>query len=236
MTTPNVVRLLEDGLQRLGSEDNPLTTRVHGSLALALGVMGQQQQAMVYAEKAVAMARRYDDPSLLAHSLQAMFYALSRPEQAKQRLIVANQLLEAGKAAQSAELGHEALWPRSYALFESGDMVAADQANDDLSRWSEERNRPFTIYLVAVFRAARAAMSGRFEDSERLAQQALTIGQRVQGEAASGIFGQQMFVLRRQQGRLKEVEPVVRMFVQQNSAAAAWRPGLAVIYSDLGSN
>ena len=234
MTTPKVVRLLEDGLQRLGSEDNPLTTRVHGSLALALGVMGQQQQAMVYAEKAVAMARRYDDPSLLAHSLQAMFYALSRPEQAKLRLIVANQLLEAGKAAQSAELGHEAHWPRSYALFESGDMVAADQANDDLSRWSEERNRPFTIYLAAVFRAARAAMSGRFEESERLAQQALAIGQRVQGEAASGIFGQQMFVLRRQQGRLKEVEPVVRMFVQQNSAAAAWRPGLAVIYSDLG--
>ena len=65
------------------------------------------------------------------------------------------------------------------------------------------------IYLVAVFRAARAAMSGRFEDSERLAQQAFTIGQRVQTEAASGIFGLQMFALRRQQGRLKEVEPVV---------------------------
>lgn len=113
-------------------------------------------------------------------------------------------------------------------------MVAADRTNDELSRLSEEKNRPFTIYLVAVFRAARAAMSGRFEDSEILAQQALAIGQRVQGEAASGIFGQQMFALRRQQGRLKEVEPVVRMFVQQNSAAAAWRPGLAVIYSELG--
>jgi len=234
MTTPNVVRLLEDGLQRLGSEDSPLTTKVLGFLALALGVMGQQQQAMVYAEKAVAMARRYDDPGLLADSLKGMFYALSRPEQAQQRLIVSNQLTEAAKAADSTEVLNEELWARSYALFESGDLVAADQANDELSRWGEERNRPFTIYLVAVFWAARAAMSGRFEDSEHLAQQALAIGQRVQGEAASGIFGQQMFVLRRQQGRLKEVEPVVRMFVQQNSAAAAWRPGLAVIYSDLG--
>ncbi|MGA9724475.1 MAG: adenylate/guanylate cyclase domain-containing protein [Candidatus Binatus sp.] len=234
MTTPNVVRLLEDGLQRLGSEDNPLTSKVHGSLALALGVMGDQQQAMLYAEKGVTMARRYDDPGLLAHSLQGMFYALSRPEQAQQRLIVSDQLLEASRAAHSVELGHEALWPRSYALLESGEMVAADRTNDELSRLSEEKNRPFTIYLVAVFRAARAAMSGRFEDSEILAQQALAIGQRVQGEAASGIFGQQMFALRRQQGRLKEVEPVVRMFVQQNSAAAAWRPGLAVIYSELG--
>jgi tetratricopeptide (TPR) repeat protein len=113
-------------------------------------------------------------------------------------------------------------------------VAAADRDNEALGRWAEERNRPFTTYLVEVFRAARAAMSGRFEESERLAQQALAIGQRVQTEAASGIFGQQMFALRRQQGRLKEVEPVVRMFVQQNSAAAAWRPGLAVIYSELG--
>jgi len=234
MTTPNVVRLLEEALGRLGSGDNPLTTKILGSLALALGVMGEQQQAMAYAEKAVAMARRYDDPGLLAISLKGMFYALSRPEQAQQRLIVANQLLEAINAAKTAEVLHEELWARSFALFEAGDVVGADQDSDDLSRWGEERNRPFTSYLVAVFRAARAAMSGRFDESERLAQQALAVGQRVQSDAASGIFGQQMFVLRRQQGRLREVEPVVRMFVQQNSAAAAWRPGLAVIYSELG--
>jgi class 3 adenylate cyclase/tetratricopeptide (TPR) repeat protein len=234
MTTPNVVHLLEEGLQRLGSEDNPLTTRVLGSLALALGVMGEQQRAMVYAERAVTMARLYDDPALLASGLIGMFYALSRPEQAPQRLVVANQVLEAVNASDNTELLYQELWARGYALFEAGDVVAADRVNDEFGRWGEERNRPFTLYIVGVFRAARAAMSGRFEDSERLAQEALALGQRVQGEAASGIFGQQMFVLRRQQGRLKEVEPIVRMFVQQNSAAAAWRPGLAVIYSELG--
>jgi hypothetical protein len=43
-----------------------------------------------------------------------------------------------------------------------------------------------------------------------------------------------MFTLRREQGRLKELEPVMRYFVQQNTATAAWRPGLALIYSELG--
>jgi tetratricopeptide (TPR) repeat protein len=43
-----------------------------------------------------------------------------------------------------------------------------------------------------------------------------------------------MFELRREQGRLKELEAAVRFFVQQESAAATWRPGLAVIYSELG--
>ena len=42
-----------------------------------------------------------------------------------------------------------------------------------------------------------------------------------------------MFTLRREQGRLRELEPAVRYFVQQHTAAA-WRPGLALIYSELG--
>jgi tetratricopeptide (TPR) repeat protein len=194
--------------------------------------MGEQQRALAYAQKAVAKARQTDDADLLANSLEGMFFALSSPEQAHQRLVAANQLLEAAKAANVVELLYEALWSRSYALLEAGDIAAADRDNDELSRWAEERNRPFAMYLVAVFRATRAATSGRFEDSERLAQQALAIGQKVQNEAASGIFGQQMFAVRRHQGRLKEIAPLVRLFVQQNSAA--WRPGLALIYSELG--
>ena len=73
----------------------------------------------------------------------------------------------------------------------------------------------------------------RFADSERLAQEALAIGQSLQTENVAGIFGLQMFTLRREQGRLRELEPAVRYFVQQHTAAA-WRPGLALIYSELG--
>ena len=79
----------------------------------------------------------------------------------------------------------------------------------------------------------QAIMKGCFADCERLAQEALTIGQRLQTENAAGIFGLQMFTLRREQGRLKELEPVVRYFVQQHTVAGAWRPGLALIYSEM---
>ena len=74
-----VVRLLEEALQARGSEDNSLTTEVLANLARALGVTGQQQQAMVYAERAVTMARRFDNPLLVAHSLYGMFFALMAP-------------------------------------------------------------------------------------------------------------------------------------------------------------
>jgi DNA-binding CsgD family transcriptional regulator len=79
-----------------------------------------------------------------------------------------------------------------------------------------------------------ALLGGRLAKAERLAVEALSIGQRAQTEGRAGVFGIQMFTLRREQGRLREVEMAVRQFVQQHGATATWRPGLALIYSDLG--
>jgi DNA-binding CsgD family transcriptional regulator len=79
-----------------------------------------------------------------------------------------------------------------------------------------------------------ALLDGRFAEAERLAMQALASGQQAQAENVDGVFGIQMFTLRRAQGRLAEIAPVVRHFVRQHSVSAAWRPGLALIYSELG--
>jgi tetratricopeptide (TPR) repeat protein len=76
-------------------------------------------------------------------------------------------------------------------------------------------------------------LEGRFDDYEHLAQEALAIGQSLENESTAGIFGMQMFTLRREQGRLREVEPLLRHFVQ-TEGARAWRPGLALIYTELG--
>jgi tetratricopeptide (TPR) repeat protein len=48
------------------------------------------------------------------------------------------------------------------------------------------------------------------------------------------MLGLQMFSLRREQGRLRELEPLVKYFLAQHKEAGAWRPGLAVIYAELG--
>ena len=235
-TTPAVIRWLEEALQRSGRDDSPVTSKILAALSRSLGLVGDQHRAMVYAEQAVVMARRIGDPELIADSLHGMFFGLAGPQHAARRLKIAKEVLELTRTARedTTELEIEALWARSFALLETGDVTGADVDNEEMNRWGEETNRPFTQSLAAVFRATRASMSGRFEDSERLAQQALAFGQSMETEAASGIFGIQMFALRREQGRLKEIEPVVRVFLLEHSAAAAWRPGLAVIFSDLG--
>jgi tetratricopeptide (TPR) repeat protein len=89
------------------------------------------------------------------------------------------------------------------------------------------------MYVQAGFVTMRALFEGRFADAEQLTLQALTLGQRLRSESAEGIFGMQMFMLRREQGRLHEVAPIVEMFVQEHSSSA-WKPGLALMYTELG--
>ncbi len=234
LPAPETVRLLEEALQKLGAEESPLKARTLGGLARYLGVTGERQKLMVYAPQAEAMARRLGSPDLIAYSLLGTFFTLMEPEHAEQRLAIATEMLEHGTAAKDEALMFEGHWWRGYCLLELGDVVEADAEVDAWGRWMEETNQPFYLSIAAMFRAMRALMSGRFEDSERRAQQAFAIGQRLQTDTAAGLFGLQMFALRREQGRLKEVEAAIRVFVQQHSAAAAWRPGLAVMYSELG--
>ncbi len=234
LPAPEAVRLLEEALQKLGTDDSPLKARTLGGLGRYLGVTGERLKLMVYAPQALAMARRLGDPVLIAYSLLGMFYTLMGPEHAKQRLAIATEMRDLAKAANTTDERQSALFWRAYCLLELGDMAEADAEIDAWGRLGEETNQLFFLSLSAMLRAMRALMRGRFEDSERLAQQAFAIGQPMQAETAAGVFGLQMFALRREQGRLKEIEPVVRVFLQEHSAAAAWRPGLAVIYSELG--
>ena len=63
--------------------------------------------------------------------------------------------------------------------------------------------------MIAGRGAAGALMRGDFEQSEKLAQVALSIGQRIRADnAAAGQFGLEMFVLERERGRLEIWKPL----------------------------
>jgi predicted ATPase/class 3 adenylate cyclase/DNA-binding CsgD family transcriptional regulator len=229
-----VVHLLEEVRQKLGAADSLLVAKILGSLARALRYTGAQQQAVTYAQQAVAMARRCDDPIVLATNLNNMIYVLQGPEHTQQRLAYATEIVPIATAEDAKELLNDALFWRVYCLLELGDIPAMDAAIEAYASLVQELQQPLYLCLSTQFRAMRALLAGRFEDSECLAQEALAIGQSLQTENVAGIFGLQMFTLRREQGRLQELEPAVRYFVQQHTTAAAWRPGLALIYSELG--
>jgi len=83
--------------------------------------------------------------------------------------------------------------------------------------------------------ARRAILRGEFGAPQRLAEQSQEVATHdVQTDVVTGVYVIQMFTIRREQGRLAEVAPLVRRFLSENPRSAAWRPGLALIASDLG--
>ena len=119
-----------------------------------------------------------------------MLHALQGPEHAQQRLAYASEMLQLCRSGErSKNFCSDAHFWRAYCLLELGDMPATDAEIDAYARLAEEQQQPLHLCLATGFRAMRALMQGRFADSERLAQEALAIGQRLQTENAAGIFG-----------------------------------------------
>jgi DNA-binding CsgD family transcriptional regulator len=227
-------QLLSDALSGLGEGDTVLRAEVMSSLARALIFSGAGERGMQISEQAVAMARRLGDPSTLACALRSCLSARWQPE------LIAKRLSHAAEAmALSEELGDKdgvfeaASW-RLFDLMEIGDTQALAREFAGYMRDADALGQPFYQYVAALSRATFALFHGEFTACEQYAEQALERGRRMPSIDVAGIYGVQMFSLRREQGRLKEVAPLVTRFVRTTPKAATWRPGLAIIYTELG--
>lgn len=79
-----------------------------------------------------------------------------------------------------------------------------------------------------------AILHGEYLLAEQKAEEAVLARPDMPSGAVAGIYGMQMFTIRREQGRLAEIAPLVKRFVSEKPEQAIWRPGLMLIASDLG--
>jgi DNA-binding SARP family transcriptional activator len=230
----DVAALLQEALAGLGAEDSPLRARLLARLALELYYAGDPDRRLALAAEAVALARRLDDPAALAICLDANHYALWRPETVHERLAVASELRRLAEAVGDPELELEGAGWTVVDLLELGDVAGADIQIAAASRLAAALHRPLYEWWTSLFRCAQAQLAGDFATAERLAEETLAIGRRGQAENAVHVFAQAMFNIRREQGRLGELEEGVRGFIAMYPAVPAWRCALALLHSDLG--
>jgi hypothetical protein len=131
-------------------------------------------------------------------------------------------------------LKQQALSRTCAAFLEIGDMDSFERAarmQEDIARTTRAN---FDTWIAENGKTMRGIILGAFEDAERSALEALNVMSKHDAELPLGVYGMQMFTLRREQGRLAEVAPLVKRFVSENRDDAVWRPGLMLIASDLG--
>jgi len=230
-TDPELVRLLNEALERLGDADSPLRGQALARLGIEL-YWADRERSVSLCQEAVEMARRLDDPHTLIVALWGRHLSLRNPDSLEQRLADGREAIAVAERARERDFALEARFYRVTDLVEAGDIAGADLGLREYLIAEAELKDRFKRGLL--LQGMRALMDGRLAEAASLAQQAFIAGQQSGRPLTLNAFlvqhGNAMWEL----GRLGELEPQQRAYVAQNPLIVFGRCGLQLILVQLG--
>lgn len=234
ITDQGAVELLEEAAAALGEESSALRVGLLGALARALAHFeGDHERGAAVRASAVAMARRLGDRVGLATVLSRSYWSRGTSP-LEEILAMLDEARELGAELGDTEIRAEAMAWRVPTLVALCDLESARREVAGLHRIAEQTAQPFMLHIVEHYGSAIALCDGRLEEAERLARRSHEWNDLLTGRDASGVYGIQMFGIRREQGRLAELAPVIRILAREPRREGAWRPGLAALLAELG--
>ncbi|HWE65306.1 MAG TPA: hypothetical protein VG298_01555, partial [Acidimicrobiales bacterium] len=119
---------------------------------------------------------------------------------------------------------------------EVGQLALADEHLETTAQIARDLRQPAYLWNVELLRSARAILAGDLTEAERLAMSAFEIGQSalLPPSLAVGSMAGQLFVIRHDQGRLEELEPMARMVLVEQPGVPSWHMTLATILVETG--
>ena len=208
----HVVPLLERAIAALGDDDPGLRVRLLVRLAggpLRDASFPPGRKAAMSAE-ALAIARRTGDPATIAYALHGYILGHHSPEHTRAQRGLATEMIALARSAGDKEREYEGFEERLDALIELGDMPALAADLESMTQLASELRQPAHTWLVTVYRALLALLRGELEDAEELVETARSQGERAQRWSAEVTYRLQLYVLRREQGRLAEIADLIR--------------------------
>jgi DNA-binding CsgD family transcriptional regulator len=232
MADQGAVELLEEAAAALGDESSELRVGLLGGLARALDFQGQHERGAVVRTNAVAMARKLDDRLGLATVLARSYW--SRGTTSIEAILeMLTEARDLGEQLGNTEMLAEAMAWRVPAFVALSDLGSARREVAHMLEIADQTAQPFMIHVVNHYAAALAVCEGQLAQGEVMARRSYDWNDRLTGRDVSGTYGIQMFTLRREQGRLAELAPVVRILAAE-SRSGPWRPGLVALLAELG--
>lgn len=232
-----LIPLLQDALVLLGGDDERLRVRLLARLACAWrSTPDQREQSATLSKQAVDLAREQDDPATLSYALAASYWATWWPENPEERLQTANEMVVVAEAADDAERLIDAHLMLFMSYMELGRVAEARTKVDDVILLSEELRLIYAqIWLGFSIRAQVALLNADFGLVEEvLASEVAWTSPFTQVRDETSVARMHLFLLRREQGRLAEVESTVRASVEDFPWYPLHRAALACLLLELG--
>jgi DNA-binding SARP family transcriptional activator len=233
-TDPALVPLVERALAAAGPDDGPARARLLARLAAAIRDDPSRDRRVLLAQEAVDVARRSGDPVILAYALEGYWVAVEGPDLVGDGAVVGNQLISLGEQIGDQERVFTGRDFRLNAFWKQADRTGIEVELEALSRLADELRQPSQRWFVATSRTMLALMEGGFGQAEQLISETLALGERAESWNALVSERLQMFVLRRAQGRLAELEETINRSVHEYPALLRFSCALTHLYGDLG--
>jgi len=223
---PTRVRLLEWALRLLPPGDHPLRARLLARLAMALLHGDDTGRRARLAGEAHAMAQRLGHEETLGHVLLCVRASAWAPDNLAQRLALDRELRATAERLDDPLLLHDACANLVNDLLESGDLDGVDATLATHRTLARAARQPFFDWYVEHFQVMRALMVGALADAEAGLERAFALGRRSDPQMAPQWYGVQLYGLRRAQGRLAELRPLLVDLIR-GAPTPAWRVALA---------
>jgi DNA-binding CsgD family transcriptional regulator len=233
ITDQGAIELLEEASRAVGSADSELRVRLLAGLSRAHAFLGDYPQSSVAERQAIDMARRLGDRLGLATVLMRSYWShadgsLRRP------LEMLTEAAQLARELGERDLQIEAMEWRVAGLIALGDLAAAGRELGVVHALAARLRQPFPLHVAEHYASTLALCAGDLPEAEASARRSHDWSRLLTGRAASGIYGIQMFGIRREEGRLAELAAPARMLALGEGSAGAWRPGFGVLLAELG--
>jgi len=227
------VDLLKEALAALPTSDHQRPC-LQALLAKSLIYSRDPEGSARIALEARAAAEAVLPLELRAETLEACHEALAASSYLVERLSISEALTRIGHETGDQRILLRAAAARVWNCGELGDMAGLDAATASLETLVEHAREPFFRWYARAFRSMRAMVAGRLDDAERLAHEAHELGSAIGETLAYHAYCAHRCGVLRLQGRVSEVEPLVRDISLRHPTLCGWRAVLAQIDAELG--
>jgi DNA-binding CsgD family transcriptional regulator/tetratricopeptide (TPR) repeat protein len=230
------VGMLEEALAAVdeaGEGYEELRIGLLAGLARALGLRGDAERGALVRDNAVALAREIGDRRGLVKVLAGSYWARGVTP-LEEILAMLTEARDLASELGDAEAHADAIAWRVPTFVALGDLESARAEVDVLLETAERTAQPFLNHVAEHYGSAIALGDGALAEAEQRAIRSNEWSRLLSGRDASGTFGIQMFGIRREQGRLAELAPAVRILAGDPDREGPWQPGLVAVLAELG--
>ncbi len=230
---PALGRLLDEAIGLQPDTDTHLRAQllaVRAAHSLQNTSEGPREDLVV---AAVAMATRLGDPGELAFVVGVSVIATFAPDLLEQRLAYIELQLESARGSGHLEAECEAHGWRATSMIEAGQFDRVREDVDAMARIAEQLGQPWYRAMAQQRRAMVAQLSSDYGTAETLAESSLAAAPQQQLAVLAGYAGL-TWAVRRDQGRLAEIEPALAAFLTMTPGVPAWQATVAVTALELG--